>query len=90
MSPILAKYLSPEPKYEVFKDMRASTGVDPSAVSAEGSTPEFLFKLKKWQDEAMWQQQRFPFQVAWPPRLQRAVDLFKNSQAPNAAPGRAL
>src|ERR1700687_5439699 len=26
MSPILAKYLSPEPQYEVFNDMQASTG----------------------------------------------------------------
>src|SRR5271157_1092590 len=26
MSPILAKYLFPEPQYEVFNDMRASTG----------------------------------------------------------------
>jgi hypothetical protein len=26
VSPIIAKYLSPEPKYEIFNDMRASTG----------------------------------------------------------------
>jgi hypothetical protein len=44
---------------------------------------EFLFNLKKWQDQAMMQQQRFPFQLAWPPRLQRAVDLFKETQASN-------
>lgn len=46
---------------------------------------EFLFNLKKWQDQAMWQQQRFPFNLAWPPRLQRVVDLYKQAQTPKQA-----
>jgi hypothetical protein len=46
---------------------------------------QFLFNLKKWQEEAMWQQQRFPFNFAWPPRLQRAVDLYKVTLTPNGA-----
>jgi hypothetical protein len=46
---------------------------------------EFLFNLKKWQDQAMMQQQRFPFNSAWPSRLQRVVDLYKETQTPNNA-----
>jgi hypothetical protein len=66
----------------VFKGM--------SAQGRELFYGEFLFNLKKWQDQAMSQQQRFPFRIAWPPRLQRAVDLFKTSQALNPAQGRTL
>jgi hypothetical protein len=44
---------------------------------------QFLFNLKKWQDEAMWRQQRFPFHFAWPPRLQRVVDLYRETEAPS-------
>ena len=46
---------------------------------------QFLFNLKKWQDQAMWQQQRFPFNFAWPARLQRVVDLYKETLTPNGA-----
>jgi hypothetical protein len=46
---------------------------------------QFLFNLKKWQDQAMWQQQRFPFNFAWPSRLQRVVDLYKETLPPNGA-----
>jgi hypothetical protein len=41
----------------------------------------FLNQLKTWQDQAMMQQMRFPFLLAWPPRLQSAIDQFKSSQA---------
>jgi hypothetical protein len=74
--------IEPKTTAAVFKDM--------SAQARELFYGEFLFRLKKWQDDAMWQQQRFPFGVAWPPRLQGAVDLFKNSQLPNPTPGRTL
>jgi hypothetical protein len=40
---------------------------------------EFLFKLKKWHDEMLWQQQRFPFYFVWPESLQGAVDRYKAS-----------
>jgi hypothetical protein len=75
--------LAIEPKItdEVFKGM--------SAQERELFYGEFLSNLKKWQDQAMLQQQRFPFQVAWPPRLQRAVDIFRKTQEPNTAPRRA-
>ena len=43
---------------------------------------QFLFNLRKWQDDAMMQQQRFPFNFAWPPRLQRSVDLYKSTLTP--------
>ena len=71
--------LAIEPKITeaVFKGM--------SAQARELFYGEFLFNLKRWQDQAMLQQQRFPFQVAWPPRLQCAVDLFKEAQTPNSA-----
>jgi hypothetical protein len=46
---------------------------------------EFLFNLKKWQDTAMMQQRRFPFNFAWPPRLQRVVNLYTESRKPNKA-----
>jgi hypothetical protein len=67
--------LAIEPKITeaVFKGM--------SAQSRELFYGEFLFNLKKWQDQAMMQQRRFPFQLAWPPRLQHAVDVFKETQA---------
>jgi hypothetical protein len=42
---------------------------------------EFLVHLKAWQDRAMMHQSRFPFLLSWPPRLQIAVDCFRNSQA---------
>jgi len=124
MSPILAKYLSPEPKYEVFNDMRASTGERyvlivlnqvqarpivmslmgdhgfPLDLAIEAETTaavfrgmsaqarelfygEFLVNLKNWQAQMMLGQQRSPFYVVWPPRLQRAVELFKSSHVPS-------
>ena len=41
---------------------------------------EFLDRLKTWQDQTMMQQMRFPFLLAWPPRLQSAIDLYKSRQ----------
>lgn len=41
----------------------------------------FLNQLKTWQDQAMMQQMRFPFLLTWPPRLQSAIDQYKNLQA---------
>jgi hypothetical protein len=40
---------------------------------------QFLFNLKKWQEDAMFQQQRFPFSFVWPPKLQRVVELHKQT-----------
>lgn len=69
--------LAMEPKViaAVFKGM--------SVQAREVFYGEFLFSLRKWQDQAMWQQRRFPFTFAWPPRLQRVVDLYKETQTPN-------
>jgi hypothetical protein len=74
--------IEPKTTEAVFKGM--------SAQARELFYGEFLFNLKKWQDQAMWQQQRFPFGVDWPPRLQRALDLFESTQASNPVPGRTL
>jgi hypothetical protein len=41
---------------------------------------EFLNQLKTWQDQTMMQQMRFPFLLTWPPRLQSAIDQYKNLQ----------
>lgn len=41
---------------------------------------EFLCQLKAWQDQTMMQQMRFPFLLSWPPRLQSAIDRYKNRQ----------
>jgi len=35
---------------------------------------QFLSQLKKWQDEAMHGQMRFPFHTVWPPPLLRAIE----------------
>ena len=43
---------------------------------------EFLFNLKKWQDQAMMQQMRIPFNFPWPSRLRGVVDLYKETQMP--------
>ena len=40
---------------------------------------QFLSNLKNWQDKAMMQQSRFPFYFAWPPQLQKVVDLYRAS-----------
>jgi hypothetical protein len=46
---------------------------------------EFLrgisFESSKLAEEAMWQQQRFPFDFVWPAPLKTVVELFKESQA---------
>jgi hypothetical protein len=42
---------------------------------------EFLERTKTWQDQVMMQQSRSPFLLSWPPRLQAAVDAYKNCQA---------
>jgi hypothetical protein len=41
---------------------------------------EFLEKLHRWQDSAMMQQQRFPFQFAWPHPLENAVERYLGSK----------
>lgn len=46
---------------------------------------EFLFNLKAWQDQAMLQQRRFPFNLVWPSRLERVVDLYKEAQSSTKA-----
>ena len=38
---------------------------------------EFLYKLRKWQNDALLQQQRFPFHFAWEEPLKDAVDKYK-------------
>lgn len=40
---------------------------------------EFLFKLRRWHDDVLMQQQRFPFYFAWSETLQQAVDTYKAS-----------
>lgn len=42
---------------------------------------EFLSNLKTWQQNAMWQHNRFPFDFAWPTPLSTAVELFKEKQS---------
>ena len=41
---------------------------------------EFLFNLQNWQQKAMWQQQRIPFDFSWPPPLNTAVERFREKQ----------
>lgn len=43
---------------------------------------EFLANLQAWQEKAMMQQQRFPFDFAWPEPLREAVQIYKESKAP--------
>jgi hypothetical protein len=54
-----------------------------SAQARELFYGEFLVNLKNWQAQMMLRQQRSPFYVVWPPRLQRAVELFKSSHVPS-------
>jgi hypothetical protein len=56
----------------IFKDMPAKERIE--------FYGEFLSNLQSWQQKAMWQQQRFPFQFAWPPPLSTAVERFKEKQ----------
>jgi hypothetical protein len=56
----------------IFKDMSVKARLE--------FYGEFLSNLKSWQQKAMWQQQRFPFDFAWPPPLSNAVEFFKASQ----------
>jgi hypothetical protein len=57
----------------IFKEMPANARIE--------FYGEFLANLQKWQQEVMWQQQRFPFDFAWPPPLSNAVERFKEKQA---------
>jgi hypothetical protein len=41
---------------------------------------EFLEKLHRWQDNVMMQQQRFPYQFAWPRPLENAVERYLSSK----------
>ena len=68
------KHLAIEPSVTtaIFKDMPAKARLE--------FYGEFLSNLRNWQQKAMWQQQRFPFDFAWPPPLSNAVDLFKEAQ----------
>ena len=56
----------------IFKDMPAKERIE--------FYGEFLSNLQKWQQNAMWQQQRFPFDFAWPHPLSTAVEQFKEKQ----------
>ena len=56
----------------IFKDMPAKERIE--------FYGEFLSNLQNWQQKAMWQQQRFPFDFAWPPPLSTAVERFKERQ----------
>lgn len=56
----------------IFKDMPAKERIE--------FYGEFLSNLQNWQQKAMWQQQRFPFDFAWPPPLSTAVERFKEKQ----------
>jgi hypothetical protein len=42
----------------------------------------FLFNLQNWQEKVMLQTQRFPFDFDWPPSLNSAVKLYKESRPP--------
>jgi hypothetical protein len=61
----------------IFKDMPAKARVE--------FYGEFLFNLRAWQQRAMLEHQRFPFDFAWPPPLSNAVELFKLKQAAEKA-----
>jgi hypothetical protein len=61
----------------IFKDMPAKARLE--------FYGEFLFNLRAWQQRAMWEHQRFPFDFAWPPPLSNAVELFKQKQAAEKA-----
>jgi hypothetical protein len=56
----------------IFKDMPAKERIE--------FYGQFLVNLQNWQQKAMWQQQRFPFDFAWPPPLSTAVERFKEKQ----------
>ena len=56
----------------IFKDMPAKERIE--------FYGQFLANLQNWQQKAMWQQQRFPFDFAWPPPLSTAVERFKEKQ----------
>jgi hypothetical protein len=61
----------------IFKNMPAKARVE--------FYGEFLFYLRAWQQRAMLEHQRFPFDFAWPPPLSNAVELFKQKQAAEKA-----
>ena len=56
----------------IFEDMPAKKRIE--------FYGEFLSNLQNWQQKAMWQQQRFPFDFAWPPPLSSAVERFKEKE----------
>ena len=57
----------------IFRDMPAKERIE--------FYGQFLSNLQSWQQDMMWQQQRFPFDFAWPPPLSTAVERFKEKQA---------
>jgi hypothetical protein len=61
----------------IFKDMPVKSRLE--------FYGEFLANLEAWQQKAMWQQQRFPFDFAWPEPLGGAVQIYKESKAPRQA-----
>ena len=64
--------IEPTVTTEIFKDMPAKERIE--------FYGEFLSNLQNWQQNAMWQQQRFPFDFAWPTPLSDAVERFKENQ----------
>lgn len=69
------KYLAIEPDVTtaIFKDMPVQARIE--------FYGEFLSNLRNWQQQAMWQQQRFPFDFAWPPPLSAAIERFTEEKA---------
>jgi hypothetical protein len=61
----------------IFKDMPVKSRLE--------FYGEFLVNLQTWQQKAMWQRQRFPFDFVWPEPLSTAVQLYKESKAPKQA-----
>jgi hypothetical protein len=64
--------IEPEVTAAVFRSM--------SSPARELFYGGFLHGLKKWQDQAMWQQQRFPFSFTWPSKLGVVVAKYKDAQ----------
>lgn len=58
----------------IFKDMPVKSRLE--------FYGEFLASLRDWQQKAMWQQQRFPFDFAWPEPISRAVQVYEESKVP--------
>lgn len=66
--------LEPTITTAIFKDMPMKSRLE--------FYGEFLANLQAWQEKVMMQQQRFPFDFAWPGPLREAVQIYKESKAP--------